>query len=215
MKCAIFDLDGTLLYTLKDLQISTNFVLEKYGYKKRELNEIRKFVGNGIKKLIERASEEKDEKKLKILLDEFLIYYQKNSDKNTGAFEGILEVLEKLKEKNIKIAVNTNKADICAKKLCEKFFPNLIDLCVGETKNNPKKPNPAGVLEITKKTSAREVIYIGDSLVDIQTAKNAQIPCISVLWGYCDKEFLLKENKNCANTAQELLDKIFQEFKIM
>lgn len=211
MKCAIFDLDGTLLYTLEDLYNATNYALNYFGYKERTLQEVRNFVGNGIAKLIERALGEnynKDEatKCLEIFRD----YYSKYSQRNTKPYKGIVNLLEKLSIMGIKTAVNSNKYDSAVKELCQKYFNNLVLVAVGESESCPRKPDPTGVNTILEflGCNRENAIYIGDSLVDIQTAKNAQIPCVSVTWGYCDVGVLKSNNNLIANNTDELLDLI-------
>ena len=189
----IFDLDGTLLNTLEDLHACFNYAIELCGYPKRSLSEIRNFVGNGIKKAIERAlpkgtSEEEIDKVIII----FKKYYQEHMTEYTKPYNGIIELLEELKEKGYKIGVVSNKYDKAVKALCKDYFGDLVQTAIGESKEIEKKPNPNGVLKAIKEVNStvERTIYVGDSEVDIQTAKNANIPCISVLWGFKDKEFL-------------------------
>ncbi len=189
----IFDLDGTLLNTLEDLHACFNYAIELCGYPKRSLSEIRNFVGNGIKKAIERAlpkgtSEEEIDKVIII----FKKYYQEHMTEYTKPYNGIIELLEELKEKGYKIGVVSNKYDKAVKALCKDYFGDLVQTAIGESKEIEKKPNPNGVLKAIKEVNStvERTIYVGDSEVDIQTAKNANVPCISVLWGFKDKEFL-------------------------
>ena len=189
----IFDLDGTLLNTLEDLHACINYAIDYCGYPKRSLSEIRNFVGNGIKKAIERAlpkgtSEEEIDKVIII----FKKYYQEHMTEYTKPYNGIIELLEELKEKGYKIGVVSNKYDKAVKVLCKDYFGDLVQTAIGESKEIEKKPNPNGVLKAIKEVNStvERTIYVGDSEVDIQTAKNANVPCISVLWGFKDKEFL-------------------------
>ena len=189
----IFDLDGTLLNTLEDLHACFNYAIELCGYPKRSLSEIRNFVGNGIKKAIERAlpkgtSEEEIDK----VIVTFKKYYQEHMTEYTKPYNGIIELLEELKEKGYKIGVVSNKYDKAVKALCKDYFGDLVQTAIGESKEIEKKPNPNGVLKAIKEVNStvERTIYVGDSEVDIQTAKNANVPCISVLWGFKDKEFL-------------------------
>ena len=207
MKCVIFDLDGTLLYTLEDLFNAVNYTLEHFGYKKRTLEEVRNFVGNGIRKLLERSLDNSyDEAELKLMLGVFMEYYSKNAAKCTRPYDGIEEVLKFLKEKGVKIAVNSNKYDDAVKKLCEKYFKGYILSAAGEIPPIPRKPAPDGIFRILRELNCKreDSVFVGDSLVDIQTAKNANIPCISVSWGYCPKNVLVSNNKYIANTPAEL-----------
>lgn len=211
MKCVIFDLDGTLLYTLEDLWISVNFALDKLGYNKRALDEVRNFVGNGVKKLIERSLPQGvDEKEISDCLEIFKEHYSKNSTKNTRPYDGVIEILQYLRSKNVYTAVNSNKFDAAVKDLCDKYFKDLILFSVGESPNCAKKPSPEGVYKILEQfnISKKDAIYIGDSLVDINTAKNAQIQSISVCWGYCDKELLIEQGAFVVSTKEELKFKL-------
>ena len=193
----IFDLDGTLLNTLEDLYTSFNYAIESFGYPKRTMNEIKSFVGNGIKKAIERAlPKEVEEDELNKIIEVFKTYYTNNMYIKTKAYEGILQLLKELKAKGFKLAVVSNKYDNAVKTLCKKYFDEYIDIAIGEGNGINKKPDPKGVLKAIKELDSTKdkSIYIGDSEVDIQTAENVGIPCISVLWGFKDKEFLINNN---------------------
>lgn len=195
-KAVIFDLDGTLLNTLEDLTDSTNFALEYYKFPPRTVDEIRQFVGNGVKKLIERAIPDGlNNPYFENCLALFKKHYKKNMFNKTTGYDGISQMLDKLKSMGIKTAVVSNKFDNAVKVLCNKYFDGLIDFCAGENEQFGirKKPAPDTVLKVLEKfnLSSDEAIYVGDSEVDIQTAKNADMDCISVLWGFKDKEFLL------------------------
>lgn len=218
MKCVIFDLDGTLLYTLEDLYIATNYALEQVGRDKRSLDEVRNFVGNGVAKLIERAiGENSSQEEVQKCLEIFKEYYSKNAQKNTRPYDGIIELLKYLKKSGIKIALNSNKYDAAVKSLSHKYFDDLVEIALGESNNCPKKPDPTGVEKILKYFNCDKdnAIYIGDSLVDIQTAKNAKIPCISVSWGYCNKDRLLLNNKIVVDNTQELKQAIEKTLQIV
>ena len=218
MKCVIFDLDGTLLYTLEDLYIATNYALEQVGRDKRSLDEVRNFVGNGVAKLIERAmGKNSSQEEVQKCLEIFKEYYSKNAQKNTRPYDGIIELLKYLKKSGIKIALNSNKYDAAVKSLSHKYFDDLVEIALGESNNCPKKPDPTGVEKILKYFNCDKdnAIYIGDSLVDIQTAKNAKIPCISVSWGYCNKDRLLLNNKIVVDNTQELKQAIEKTLQIV
>lgn len=207
MICTIFDLDGTLLYTLEDLWTSTNFALEALGYKKRTLEEVRTFVGNGVKKLIERSlPENTSEDEVQKCLNVFREHYSKNANKHTRPYDGIIELLKYLKNNDVKIAVNSNKYDAAVKGLCKEYFGELIDIAIGEMPSCPKKPSPEGVNKILEylNCDSNRAVYVGDSLVDLQTAKNAGIDCISVSWGYCPEEKLLQNGAKIAQNSYEL-----------
>ena len=194
-KIIIFDLDGTLLNTLDDLTDSTNYVLEHFGYPQRTKDEIRNFVGNGVSKLIERAipNGNKNES-FEDCINMFKNIYPQNMYNKTAPYDGIVEMLKTLKSKNYIIAVVSNKFDLAVKELCDKFFPDLIDYCAGENEAGGirKKPAPDTVVKVLKNfgLAKEDAVYAGDSEVDIQTAHNAEMPCISVTWGFKDRKFL-------------------------
>ena len=208
IKMLIFDLDGTLLYTLEDLADSVNFALEKCNLEKRSLDEIREFVGNGVYKLIERAVGENKEKVTECF-EIFKDHYSKNSTNKTKPYNSAVETLKKLKKKNFKLAVLSNKPDDEVKKLSKLYFGDIFDISLGESVNFPKKPDPAALLNILKisDVSLDEAIFIGDSEVDIQTAKNAKMPCYSVSWGYKTVDFLQK------NGAEIIFDNFSDLYK--
>lgn len=198
-KIFIFDMDGTLLNTLEDLMISTNYALSQFDYPTHTLEEIRFFVGNGVAKLIERAIPNGlNNKNYEKCLEIFKTHYAKNMYNHTSAYAGISEMLKALKDKNIKTAVVSNKFDLAVKELSNKYFGNLIDIAIGENEQAgiKKKPAPDTVFEVLNimNLKSEDAIYIGDSDVDIMTAKNSNMPCISVTWGFRDREFLIKNN---------------------
>lgn len=202
-KLVIFDLDGTLLNTLQDLCDSTNYALERFGYPKRSIDEIRNFVGNGVKKLIERSVPIGAD--YSQCLEVFKNYYSLHMFDKTTPYNDIIEILSQLKTLKIKTAVVSNKYDLAVKELCKKYFSDLIDFAVGENekKGIRKKPAPDSILSILKKfdIASQEAVYVGDSEVDIQTAINSNIECVSVTWGFKDKDFL------SANGAKIIIDK--------
>ncbi|MCD7780936.1 MAG: HAD family hydrolase [Candidatus Gastranaerophilales bacterium] len=205
----IFDLDGTLLDTLSGLQIGFNYALKNFGYKERTQEEIRAFVGNGIVKALERALNENVEKeKFFQILNSFKEYYQNIMFEYTKPYEGIIPLLKELKEKGYKTAVVSNKFDDAVKKLCEYYFKDLIQTAIGEGYGIRKKPEADGILKTVKElnSSIEKSIYIGDSDVDILTAENIKIPCISVLWGFRDKQFLIDHGGNIfAQTPKDII----------
>ncbi len=193
----IFDLDGTLLNTLNDLADSTNITLEHFNYPTRTVEEVRNFVGNGVAKLIERAIPDgRSNPDFEKCLEYFKQSYSQNMYNKTSPYNGIIEMLEKLRTKGCKIAVVSNKFDTAVKELCNRYFHDLIDLAAGENEKMGirKKPAPDTVLKVLNNFNSDKsnAIYIGDSEVDIMTAKNAEIPCISVSWGFKNKEFLIE-----------------------
>ena len=195
-KLAIFDLDGTILDTLEDLTDSTNHILSSNGYPTHSIDEVRSYVGNGIYMLIKRAApNDTEEKEIQRLFEQFVSYYKDHCAIKTKAYEGIRELLVALKEKGIKRAVVSNKGDFAVRILIDDYFPSLFEISVGEKQGVRKKPYPDSVNEVLRELSVtkEEAVYIGDSEVDIQTAKNAGLACISVSYGFRSKEFL-KEN---------------------
>ena len=202
----IFDLDGTLLYTLENLYKSTNYALKKCGYSERKLEEIRNFVGNGVNKLIERSIPQGIENPdFEKCVSVFKEHYSKTMEDDTHPYNGIIELLEKLNNDGIKCAVVSNKYDSAVKELCKKYFGSRILTAIGESLSIRKKPAPDTVLAVIKELGAKNTVYVGDSEVDIQTAQNAKIPCISVTWGYKDSVFLVKNNAQIlVNNVEEL-----------
>lgn len=210
-KTIIFDLDGTLLDTLDDLTIATNAALQKFGFPLRTKEEVRAFVGNGIKKLIERAlgapMEGLDE-----VLEEFKRYYTAHCADATKPYEGILPLLKELKRRGVQTAVLSNKADFAVKKLAQEYFDGLLLAAVGENEGAGirKKPAPDSLFAVMKQlnASAETTLYVGDSEVDIETAKNAGVACLCVTWGFRDREFLeAKGGALFVNRPMEILEK--------
>ena len=182
----LFDLDGTLLNTLEDLLDATNYALEVCGYPKRTLPELRRFVGNGAENQIrmslpEGASPEEVQRVLKI----YKPYYTDHCQVKTRPYDGIWESLAILKEK-YPIAVVSNKPDAAVKALCGQMFPGIFAL--GEAPDCPRKPAPDMVHKACRAIGVDTCVYVGDSEVDVRTAKNAGVPCLSVLWGFRDRE---------------------------
>ena len=191
----IFDLDGTLLSTLNDLAASTNYALRWAGMPERSVEEIRMFVGNGVKLLMERAIPDGiNNPKFEETYAKFREHYMEHNLDTTRPYDGIPELLRELKGRGKKLAIVSNKFYAATQELAKHFFPDTIEIAIGERDNIRKKPAPDTVLEALKQLNASKVgaVYIGDSDVDIMTAKNCELPCISVLWGFRDKEFLIK-----------------------
>ena len=205
----IFDLDGTLLNSLGDLHACFNAAISNYGYPTRTEEEIKSFVGNGIKRAIEQALPYKIENsELEEIVNYFRNYYRENMYKLTKPYDGIIELLEILKQRNYKLAVVSNKYDLAVKSLCKQYFGNYINVAIGESENIRRKPAPDGILLAIKylNSTIEKSIFIGDSEVDIKTAENIKIPCISVLWGYRNKELLTNAGGNIfANTPEDII----------
>lgn len=194
-RMVIFDMDGTILDTLEDLYNCINYALCTCGFPERTMDEVRMFVGNGLQKLVERAvpSGVSSDEMLRVF-EELKKYYKMHCTDTTKAYDGICEMLHELREKGYMTAVVSNKADFAVQELVHEYFDGLFDYAVGERENVKKKPAPDAVNAILDKYNLKsnEAIYIGDSDVDIETAKNANLDCISVLWGFRDRDFLEK-----------------------
>ena len=192
----IFDLDGTLLNTLEDLMDSVNFALERQGYPLRNLEEIRSFVGNGIRLLMERAvpQEVVGTDTFEVCFKDFNDYYKVHMEDKTAPYDGINEMLKNIKKAGFKTAIVTNKVDYAAQELCNRLFPE-IDLVVGSVDNRPNKPAPDGAFYAidTLGSKAENTIFVGDADTDILTAKNAGLKSIGVLWGFRDREIIEAE----------------------
>jgi len=205
----IFDLDGTLLNTLGDLAASCNHALQEMHMPERTLDEVRRFVGNGVRKLIERAvpegtPQEITEKTLAI----FRAYYLEHGLDTTVPYDGVDELLTELRHRGKNVAVVSNKFYDATRQLCRHFFPETVSVAIGEKEGINKKPAPDTVLAALKElgVTSEGAVYVGDSEVDVQTARNCGIPCISVLWGFRDKEFLLKNGASVfVEKPQEML----------
>ena len=206
----VFDLDGTLLDTLDDLTDAVNAMLAALSLPLRTREEVCAFVGNGIANLTLRALGKENEDKFDEAFALFKAYYKEHCQDKTAPYEGILEMLRLLKGLGVQTAVLSNKADFATKMLVEKYFSGYIDLAMGENEANGvrKKPAPDALFSMmeTLKTTPEKTVYVGDSDVDILTAKNAGIACISCTWGFRDKQFLLDSGaENIINNPMEIL----------
>lgn len=207
IKAVIFDLDGTLIDTLDDLADSMNFVLSGAGFPVRTKSEIRSFIGNGLGMLAKRAlpddCEDRTVREVTLRLKE---YYALHSRIKTKPYDGIMECLDEIKQKGIKCAVLTNKLESAAKSLCEDFFAEYFDMVCGDNGVDRLKPAPDGIERISEQFNIpkEEIFYVGDSEVDAETAINAGVKSIGVLWGFRDK-VTLKECGFC-EIAREVWD---------
>ena len=184
----LFDLDGTLLDTLEDLTDAVNHTLVSYGYPQRSLQEIRSFVGNGVRKLISRSVPEgTEENRVDAVLKDYLSYYQVHCRVKTRPYAGVESVLEQVAQ-HYPVAIVSNKQDAAVKALCADYFPRVY--AAGETPDCPRKPAPDMVHAAIAALGVDTCIYVGDSEVDVETAKNAGVPCLSVLWGFRDEGML-------------------------
>ena len=208
-KAVIFDLDGTLLDTLNDLKNSLNEALRKNGLPERTTDETRRFVGNGLGKLIERAIPNgKDNPLYDKVLQDMRAIYAERANETTCPYDGIPPLLLMLKQRGYQLAVVSNKPDAQVKALCQTYFPE-IPVAVGQREGFRLKPAPDTVLETIRQLgcAANETVYVGDSEVDVQTARNTGIPCISVLWGFRTKQTLLESGAECfAGSPAEMLN---------
>lgn len=208
----IFDLDGTILNTLEDLTDSLNVVLSQYQYPQRTLSEVRGFVGNGIRLLVRRAMPDGlPETALDLLYQDFIRYYQQHCMDKTGPYEGIPELLQEVRARGYRTAVVSNKADSAVKVLCDRYFDGLFDMAVGEQDGIPRKPAPDSVNQILSslQISRERAVYIGDSDVDIATARNAGLDGIIVTWGFKDMAFLKEKGAEClVSDPKEIWDLI-------
>ena len=192
----IFDMDGTILDTLEDLKNSMNYTLRLHNMPERSLDEIRSFVGNGIRTLIERAVVSGTSvNKVNAMHKDFMVHYEVHCADETKAYDGIIEVITKLRTLGFKTAVVSNKAHPAVLELCEKYFPGLFDLAIGETPNVARKPAPDMVHFALKhfNVSKEKAVYIGDSEVDVATARNSNLDMIAVDWGFRSRQCLKEQ----------------------
>ncbi len=192
-KAVIFDLDGTLLDTLQDLYASVNHALTQFGLPQRSRQEVRQFLGNGIRRLIELSVPEGcDVRCTEEVLEEFCSYYLVHSLDNTRPYPGVEEMLDKCRTLGLRTAIVSNKLDPAVQDLRQRFFADNVDCAVGETSGTRRKPAPDMVQKVLADlgVSNEESVYVGDSEVDLQTAVNASLPCIAVSWGFRGREFL-------------------------
>lgn len=208
MKAVIFDLDGTLIDTIGGIAFAANKAIAKYGFQPLDRAFYVKAIGNGAKALIERAlgGSDKHSELNPVVLADFLDEYTRNWQIDLSIYPGMEELVKRLRQKGISVAINTNKPDEIAQKIVRSFFSEeLIFEIVGSQKRFPNKPDPTGVWETLKHIDAQpeDCFYVGDSNVDIQTARNAGIPSIAVTWGYGNPDELTGYDHK-VNTAQEI-----------
>ena len=198
----LFDLDGTLLNTLEDLLDATIYALRTHGYPERTLPELRRFVGNGAENQIRLSLPEgADAETVQKVLAVYKPYYTDHCQIKTAPYPGVPELLERLKGE-WPMAIVSNKPEVAVKTLCAQHFPGIYAL--GEAPDCPRKPAPDMVFKAMKAIGVEACIYVGDSEVDIRTARNAGVPCVSVLWGFRDREVLEAEGGRyfCADAAE-------------
>ena len=209
---AVFDLDGTILDTLEDLRDSLNYALGAWGCPPRTTEEVRRFVGNGIRKLVERGVPADAGPALtERVYETFVPYYQAHCSIKTAPYPGIPELIARLRAQGVRCAVVSNKADPAVQALCSRYFPGCFDLAVGERPGIRRKPAPDSVNAVLAAldTPRERAVYIGDSEVDLATARNAGLDCILVEWGFRDRAFLQAQGGTVfVSSPEELLDRI-------
>lgn len=212
-KVAIFDMDGTILDTLDDLHEAMNYALSSCNLPKITKEASRSFVGNGIRKFTERAvSNQNPEQNIDKVFEAFMPYYKEHSADKTKEYDGISELIKKLKSEGVKVAVVSNKADAAVKDLADKYFPSLFDVAIGEMEGVNRKPAPDEVNMAIKELGFNMedkplMVYIGDSDVDVKTARNSEIDLIAVDWGFRDRDFLIEQGADIiVSKPEEIFD---------
>ena len=196
----LFDLDGTLLDTIVGITASINATLDKWNCPRRTVAEVRDFVGNGLRRTLSLAIPGGEQfPGFEDALAYLLRHYEDNCMEATKPYPGIQSMLQALKNAGYKLGIISNKTDPAVQTLAQRFFPDLIDAAVGEKPGNRRKPAPDGVLEAMARLGSKpeNCIYVGDSEVDLLTAENSGLGCISVLWGFRDKAALYKAGATC------------------
>lgn len=204
----IFDLDGTLLNTLPDLHSAVNYALREHSLPERSLEEIRCFVGNGILNLIKRAVPTGcDSITTESVFECFKEYYGKHSNDMTKPYDGISELVCRLRDEGVKLGVVSNKAQFAVTEIMKHYFGNTFHIALGEREGVPRKPSPDGVYDAINVLQGEKVLYVGDSEVDVQTAVNAGLDSVMVTWGFRSVEELRAAGAaTFADTAEELYD---------
>lgn len=205
----IFDMDGTILDTLEDLQDSLNYALKQFHFPPRSYEEVRRFVGNGLANLVRLAVPEGTTDELKeAVLQELKAYYHVHCKDKTKPYDGICDLILELRQAGYKTAVVSNKVDSAVHQLCEEYFPGLFDVSIGDRKGFLRKPAPDSVWEVLRVLGVEKdrAVYIGDSEVDVLTARNSGLDMITVTWGFRDREILIEHGANCfADSMEDVL----------
>ena len=219
MTTIIFDLDGTLMNTLDDLHDSVSYALRQAGLAPNPKQDTRRYLGNGVRNLVNRSVEQAcptaDEALKERVFEIFRAYYVAHSMDKTAPYEGIPEMLKECKKRGFFTAIVSNKLDPAVKDLHKAFFADSIDVAIGETPTVKRKPAPDMVDEAIRQLSLlhgrsiekSECVYVGDSEVDLQTAKNSDLPCIAVSWGFRDRDYLVGQG---AKTIIDCPDELFE-----
>ena len=190
-KLVLFDLDGTLLDTLGDLTAAVNHILAELGYPRRSHEEVRSYLGNGARDLLKLSLPcAVDDALFEEYLEKYKKYYNAHSKIETKPYAGVVELLTELKNRGVCTAVVSNKPDVATKSLCQEYFGDLIDLAIGDRADIVRKPAADPILFAMKTLGCETAVHVGDSDVDVETAKNAGIPCVAVTWGFRDRDVL-------------------------
>ncbi len=217
IKAVLFDLDGTLVNSLKDLAVSTNFALKKFGFPVHETEKYKYFVGDGMLKLIERVLPEnnREEDTVKKVFEVFWNHYAEHYLDNTLAYDGIHNLIDDFKNKGLKVAVISNKADQMAKIVTDKIFGDIFDFVTGKREGYPTKPDPTLTLEVIKELGVEpnECVFVGDSGMDMATAKNSGCVAFGVLWGFRTADELLKNGADYLLQSPNEILKTVEEIK--
>lgn len=207
---AIFDMDGTILETLEDMCASVNVTMDHVGYPRRTMDEVRRFVGNGAAKLIERCMPAgAEDPRYPAALEFYRAYYDAHAQIKTGPYPGIPELLNQLSREGVRLAVVSNKPDEAVRALTERYFPSVFPVAIGNRDGWATKPAPDSVYEAMRLLGARResTVYVGDSDVDVDTARNAGLDSVIVTWGFRDEDFLRAHGaQHLAHNADELYE---------
>lgn len=217
-KAVIFDLDGTLLDTIKDLGNSMNYILTKHGFPKRENDHFVRSIGNGLRKFAERCLPQSavSEELLDVIVPELVEHYGKHYAEKTVVFDGITELLDFLRDEKISINILSNKRDEFVKELMPIYFADYnFDCVIGELPDIPRKPDPTSALEIANRCNIlpSDILFIGDSIYDIITGKNAGMKTLAVTWGYQPKELLISEEPDFVADSPSQIIEYIKTFK--
>ena len=205
----VLDMDGTVLNTLQDLTVSVNFVLQKVGFPPRTEEEYRRFFGSGIAYALKCAVPEgTPDSVIDGMIPLFKEHYDRHCLDSTGPYDGVLPLMKRLRDSGYRLAIVSNKIDSAVKELNRRFFSEYVEVAIGEGEGVKRKPAPDTVFRALKELgkTKESAVYVGDSEVDYQTAVNAGIPCVSVLWGFRDRDFLVRHGATrFAETPEQVL----------